>query len=125
MLIEADPGDQECFLEALHSVTRTTGCYAVANEEEAIMTIQEEKVAPEYIFTEMNVPGSNGLDLLKKLRAFRELAHVPVVIYASNPSEEIVVKAKSLGAVAVHVKTTVDTLKGILKSYFPEVNTAH
>jgi CheY-like chemotaxis protein len=119
LLIESDPRDQECFLEALHSVTSDTGCYAVSNGEEAIMTIQEEKFVPEYIFTEMNVAGSNGIDLLKKLRAFSELAHVPVVIYTSNPSDEIVVNAKSLGAVAIHVKTTVDTLKGILRSYFP------
>ena len=54
LLVEDDPEDQEFFIDALHSISSTTGCYAVLNGEEALLTLAQEQFTPDYIFTDIN-----------------------------------------------------------------------
>ena len=120
LLIDTDPEDQEIFIDALHSVTTNTGCYAVCSGDDALFTILQENVIPEYIFTEINLPGMQSTEFIRKVREIRELKNVPVVVYTSQPHEAVADLVKSLGAVTVHSKTNPDGLKTILRKYFQQ-----
>ncbi|MEX2233331.1 MAG: response regulator [Cyclobacteriaceae bacterium] len=118
LLIEDDPEDQEFFLDALHSVSANTGCYAVSNGEEALFMLQHERLSPDFIFTDVNMPRMGGLEFLKKIKRIESLQNIPVIVYSSNYSEDEAQKVKQLGALAVYCKTRISALKDILKKYF-------
>ena len=118
LLVEDDPEDQEFFLDALHSVSANTGCYAVSNGEEALFMLQQERVNPDFIFTDVNMPRMGGLEFLKKIKAIEGLQNIPVIVYSSSCSEDEAQKVKQLGASAVYCKTRIGALKDILKLYF-------
>jgi len=118
LLLEDDPEDQEFFLKTLHAVSSKTGCYAVSNGEEALSALQEEGITPDYIFTDIQMPRMNGFEFLKRLRSIREYQDIPVVVYSSTYSEDLVAKLKMLGATAFYSKTRYHVLPEILRKYF-------
>ena len=120
LLVEDDPEDQEFFIDALHSVSSTTGCYAVTNGEEALFTLAQERFNPDYIFTDINMPRMDGLEFLEKLKGIEKFRNIPVIIYSSKYSEVQLQKVKTLGASAIFSKTRMGALKEILKKYFQE-----
>lgn len=120
LLIEDDPEDQEFFLDALHSISSTTGCYAVANGEEALFTLLQDGVLPDYIFTDLHMPRMGGLEFLKIIKSIEKFRNIPVIIYSSDYSDEQIQKVKGLGADAIYSKNRMSALKDILKKYFAE-----
>ena len=119
LLVEDDREDQEFFLDALHTVSSSTGCYAVGNGEEALLTLLQKGCEPDYIFTDLNMPRMDGIEFLRNLRAIERFRSIPVIVYSSDYSEEQIRKAQALGAIAFYSKTGMDVLKEILKKYFP------
>jgi CheY-like chemotaxis protein len=118
LLVEDDPEDQEFFLDALHSVSSSTGCYAVSNGEEALFFLQHERITPDFIFTDVNMPRMGGLEFLKTIKQIETLQDIPVIVYSSSYSEHEADEVKKLGALAVYCKTRIGALKDILKRYF-------
>ena len=120
LLVEDDPDDQDLFIDALHHVSSTTGCYAVSNGEEALYTLLQADFNPDYIFTDLNMPRMDGFEFLRILRSMERLRNIPVIVYSSDYSEEQIQKLKALGVMAYYSKTRIGVLKEILKQYFRE-----
>ena len=120
LLVEDDPEDQEFFIDALHSISSTTGCFAVTNGEEALFTLAQEHFSPDYIFTDIKMPRMDGLEFLKIVKGIEKFQNIPVIIYSSQYSEVQMQKVKTLGATAIYSKTTMGVIKDILKKYFQE-----
>lgn len=120
LLVEDDPEDQDIFIDALHSISSTAGCYAVANGEEALLTLTQEQFTPDYIFTDLDMPRMGGLEFLKRLKKLEKFQNIPVIIYSGGWSEVQIQKIKKLGAKAIYAKTRMDILQEILKRYFLE-----
>jgi CheY-like chemotaxis protein len=118
LLVEDDPEDQEFFIDALHHVSSTTGCYAVSNGEEALYTLLQVDFNPDYIFTDLNMPKMDGFEFLRILRNMERFRNIPVIVYSSDYSEELIQKVKALGVMAYYSKTRIGALKDILKKYF-------
>jgi CheY-like chemotaxis protein len=123
LLVEDDPEDQELFIDALHSISPTMGCYAVSNGEEALFTLMQEDFKPDYIFTDLNMPRMNGLEFLKLLRQIEKFQSIPVIVFSSHYSEDFIEVVKQLGVTGFYSKTTIGILAEILKKYFPEPTT--
>lgn len=124
LLVEDDPEDQEIFVDALQHISPSTGCYAVANGEEALFTLMQEDFLPDYIFTDLNMPRMDGFEFLKTLRGIEKFKDIPVVIYTSYYSEEEIQKAKAFGVTAIYSKSRVSVLKNILRRHFCEVDSS-
>lgn len=118
LLVEDDPEDQEFFVQALNAVSSNTGCYAVANGEEALLTLREKGIMPDYIFTDIDMPKMNGYEFLQTLKSTHEYRHIPVVVYSSTCSEDHIQKLKRLGAIAIYSKIRFNILPQILDEYF-------
>jgi CheY-like chemotaxis protein len=118
--VEDDPEDQELFINALHSISPTVGCYAVGNGEEALFTLLEEAFKPDYIFTDLNMPRMNGFEFLKALRGIEKFRSIPVIVFSSDYSEDQIQKAKKLGATAFYSKTRFGMIAEVLRKYFAE-----
>lgn len=69
------------------------------------MAIQQlNQVIPDVIFMDLNMPGVNGLEVLRFLRRDPVTAKVPVVIVSANDTEDIKKSAYEAGANSYLVK---------------------
>lgn len=56
--------------------------------------------AVQMVFSDVNMPNMDGLELLRQIKATQSLRHVLVVIVTTDGSESTVLQALSLGAAA-------------------------
>ena len=74
------------------------------------------------VMLDVMMPRMNGLEALKKIRAGRETANVPVVMQTSLTDSETVVEAVQAGANDYIVKPySADIISQRLKKYMPEL----
>ena len=123
LLVEDDPEDQEIFIDAVHSISATIGCYAVSNGEEALSALINEDLMPDYIFTDINMPRLDGLEFMKALRMIEKFRSVPVIVFSSETSDVMIQKVKALGARAIYSKARPSVLADILRKYLVETET--
>lgn len=118
LLLEDDPEDQEVFIDALHSISSTTGCYAVSNGEEALIALNHHGFRPDYIFTDLNMPGMDGFQFVNEIKRIDRWKSIPVIVYSSHFSDREISALRDAGVLALYRKTTQAALAGILKRYF-------
>lgn len=120
LLLEDDPEDQEMFMYALHSISSEAGCYAVTNGIEAIDVLEKGDLAPNYIFSDINMPMMDGIEFLRRIKKIKKFENIPVVFYTGDYSETTIEKVKALGATAIFSKTRIDILEQILRKLLIE-----
>jgi two-component system chemotaxis response regulator CheY len=73
----------------------------------------------DFVVTDWNMPGMQGIDLLKNIRADASLAHIPVLLVTAEAKKEQIVMAAQAGVNGYIVKPfTAATLKGKLDKIF-------
>jgi len=73
-------------------------------ESSAVMFSALEKITPDLILLDVNMPGSNGYETIKNLKTDERYAHIPVIFFTSSNDRKSVVKGISLGAVDYLIK---------------------
>ena len=77
-----------------------------------------EKVTPDLILLDIEMPEMNGFDALERLKANPEWRTIPVIFLTGTINESIKEKSSKLGAAAVISKPfTQDTLLNPVKSH--------
>ena len=80
-----------------------------------------EKVKPDLILLDINMPGVDGYETLKKIKAGEAYAEIPVIFLSGRDDEDSIIKGLSLGAVD-HVPkpyTPKDLLDRIAANLYP------
>jgi len=73
----------------------------------------------EFVVTDWNMPGMQGIDLLKAIRADESLAHIPVLMVTAEAKKEQIIMAAQAGVNGYIVKPfTAATLKTKLDKIF-------
>ena len=73
----------------------------------------------EFVVTDWNMPGMQGIDLLKNIRADEELKHLPVLMITAEAKREQIIEAAQAGVNGYIVKPfTAGTLKTKLDKIF-------
>jgi len=73
----------------------------------------------DFVVTDWNMPGMQGIDLLKAIRADAKLAHIPVLLITAEAKKEQIVMAAQAGFNGYIVKPfTAATLKTKLDKIF-------
>jgi len=73
----------------------------------------------DFVVTDWNMPGMQGIDLLKAIRADSSLAHIPVLLITAEAKKEQIVMAAQAGVNGYIVKPfTAATLKTKLDKIF-------
>jgi len=75
--------------------------YEAQNGEEAITIIKNNDIVPDLVITDLNMPGMNGISLLKRLKSSPKYTNIPVVIITSAGSPNLKEELLSIGALAV------------------------
>ena len=73
----------------------------------------------DFVVTDWNMPGMQGIDLLKAIRADASLAHIPVLLITAEAKKEQIIMAAQAGVNGYIVKPfTAATLKTKLDKIF-------
>jgi two-component system chemotaxis response regulator CheY len=77
----------------------------------------------DFLVTDWNMPGMQGIDLLKEVRADAELANLPVLMVTAEQKREQIVEAAQAGVNGYIVKPfTAQTLKEKLDKIFERID---
>ena len=98
LMIDDDGDDCYLFSEALNRLS--AGHRFTCGVESSKMYDYIEQVKPHLIFMDINMPGKNGIQCLKELKAHPQYGNIPVIIYSVSNSDRD--KEECLAAGAHH-----------------------
>ena len=88
LLVEDDDVDAMSVKRALKDLNVTNRLFHAENAESALTFLKNtENERPTIILLDINMPGMNGLELLKILKQDPDLRHIPVIILTTSRSE--------------------------------------
>ena len=119
LLIDDDEDEQWIFTEALKEISNSITClYAITAKEGLELSKQS---LPDYIFIDINMPFSNGLQCLELIKSDDRLKEIPVIIYSTGINNTVIYAAMNKGAFAcIKKENTIDDLAKKLKILFAE-----
>ena len=80
---------------AIHEVSSSFQLMTSNNGVDALEKLSNEKIVPDVIFLDLNMPRLDGWECLQRLKAIDHLQTTPVVIYStSEPSREVLTNKK-------------------------------
>lgn len=98
LLVEDNPGDIELTREAFESASLNSKLNITHDGDEALDYLfkrggYEDAPMPDIILLDLNLPCTDGHDVLKELKSSGELKHIPTVIFSSSQAENDINKA--------------------------------
>jgi CheY-like chemotaxis protein len=113
LLIEDDADDQYFFKDALGEIENAALIGVANNGLEALDMLRDPFSLPDVIFSDIHMPGMDGLQCLIELRKNARTKDIPVVMLSSDTSKAQM--ACYLGATAFIKKATLTGLRQQLK----------
>ena len=107
LLAEDDVDDQAFLSECIGSRTEWKLLPIVENGEEVLDfldSLDHKQDLPDIIILDQNMPKINGLQTLHMIKANNAYAHIPVIIYTTNPDDNLRQRCKDGGAALVFPK---------------------
>lgn len=106
LVVEDSPEDYEVLLRAINKTEIPVTLARCADGESAIYTLENfentphacNTKLPELILLDLNLPGTDGFDVLEKIQANEKLKIVPVVILSTSSNPTDIQKCYELGA---------------------------
>ncbi|MCU0857103.1 MAG: response regulator [Pontiellaceae bacterium] len=98
--------DDDPFVTTLYRTRLSSEGYRVEianNGSEALEKLNS--ILPDLIVLDLNMPGLNGVDVLKQFRSRSETADTPVIIFSNGYVQSLIDEARALGAVRVLTKS--------------------
>ena len=91
-----------------------------SNAEEAVKAVREK--SPDIAVLDFNMPGRDGLDLAAELR--KSNPHMPVAVISANHQQEILDRARAVGAAFLAKPLTEEALAQFLNAALQELKKA-
>ncbi|MDY6834649.1 MAG: response regulator [Chloroflexota bacterium] len=113
LLVEDDPGDQKLVKISLKSQMIANDLHIVGDGEQALEYLDYCKTPvngvelPHLILLDLNMPGMNGKEFLKRIKEDSALRGIPVVILTTSDSEKDILESYNLQA-SGYVRKPVD-----------------
>jgi CheY-like chemotaxis protein len=104
VLVDDDIDDQMIFTQTLN-LNRQIQVFSSGSAALAYLQNLSREQHPQLIVLDYQMPGLNGLDVLKKLKENNTLYHIPVILYSSEINEWLEAQLKAYGAIKCFKKT--------------------
>jgi CheY-like chemotaxis protein len=103
LLVEDNPGDIRLTQEAARETKVFSNMHVVTNGLDAMAFLHREGrfgdvPRPDLILLDLNMPGMDGREVLRRVKSDATLRRIPVVIVTSSQAEEDVLRAYDLQA---------------------------
>lgn len=93
-----DYDDLEFFKEIVSDINQDFDVVTQSDGFELLDALNNPPPNPYVVFLDINMPGINGLDILKSLRSTTEHQALPIVMLSTSNDETIIEKTRLLGA---------------------------
>jgi CheY-like chemotaxis protein len=113
LLIDDDEDDFDLFSNALHEIAPEFKAMLVTKGDNIIEYFEslDEQDIPCLVITDLNLPPSNGFEVIAMLKQDQRFSHLPVVVYSNSANPRDIVKAKEAGATAyVHKAASIEQI---------------
>lgn len=111
-----DPEDLEFFREVVDIIDDRVIVHTQSNGHELMQALDNPPPNPHIIFLDINMPGMNGFEILKRVRNTESHKNLPVVIFSTSGDESAIKKSRELGASFYVQKSSVfDQLKNSIE----------
>lgn len=87
-LVDDDLDDVLLFRQAIKDINKSIDCVELGSGPDLLNYLSITSHLPRIIFLDYNMPGMNGLECLKAMRANPRFQTIPVVIYTTYLSEQ-------------------------------------
>ncbi|MFD2603579.1 response regulator [Flavobacterium suzhouense] len=91
-----DEDDLEFFTEIIDSININYTVVTQKNGQQLLDALDNPPPTPYMIFLDINMPGLNGLETLKKIRESNN--EIPVIMLSTSDDSEIIQQSRELGA---------------------------
>ena len=131
LIADDNPDDREVTRDALQECRLANDVHFVRNGAELLEYLRREgpyanlieQPLPGLILLDLNMPGKDGREALKEIKADRDLRRIPVVVLTSSKADEANLRNCDLGvnsfvAKPVTFDSLVETLKTLGKYWF-------
>ncbi len=103
LLVEDNPGDVRLTQEAARETKVHNNMHIVSNGTDAMAFLHREGrfgsvPRPDLILLDLNMPGLDGREVLRRVKSDEQLRRIPVVIITSSQAEEDILRAYDLQA---------------------------
>jgi len=103
LLIEDNPGDVRLTEEVLRQSGAGCNLTAIRDPEHALNLLRgdnprSERVKPEIIFLDLNLPKLSGIEIIQNIRGTEGVEHTPIVVLSSTENPEQIRDAYKAGA---------------------------
>lgn len=102
--IDDDEDDQEFFQIALKHIYPDFSYNGFIYAENALNELQMAGTLPDFVFLDLNMPGMNGEQFLKRLRLECKFSTIPVIIFTTSSQKSTMDRMIELGASQFHTK---------------------
>lgn len=121
LLVEDNPHDIELTLEAFKRARFLNSIHLAKDGLEALdyffekgnATVEPDKTKNLIVLLDLQLPKINGLEVLRRLKADKTTAHIPVVVLTASDNEQDIALCQKLGATAYIPKPV--NLQGLSK----------
>jgi len=93
-----DYDDLEFFKEIVSDINDTYEVVTQSDGFELLHALDNPPPNPYVVFLDINMPGINGLEILKRVRSTTEHQTLPIVMFSTSKDETIIEKTRLLGA---------------------------
>lgn len=106
VIVENDEDEQMFMKEGLEKAGGFDIIGMAMNGDDFIAWVKENagKALPDFVLSDLNMPGKNGYDVIDYVRSHPQLQSVPVIILSTSSSDINVRRCLSLGAAAYLTK---------------------
>jgi two-component system, chemotaxis family, response regulator Rcp1 len=109
LLVEDNPGDVRLLQEALAVTQIPHQLHAVTNGDDALEFVYqrgefEDAARPDLILLDLNLPHTNGHEVLNELKSDAQYGRVPIIVLSSSDGKEDIRRAYAAGANAYLTK---------------------
>lgn len=109
LLVEDNEGDIELTREAFEEAKFRNNLHIAVDGDEALDFLfrrngNEEAITPDIILLDLNLPGTDGKEVLEAIKAEPELKRVPVIVLTSSQADKDIMESYDLHANCYIVK---------------------
>ena len=110
LLAEDDQDDVYLFKAALEGLDEQIDVTVAQDGEEVINILKNDKIEPDLVFLDINMPRKNGFECMAEIRNLSNEARIPVILLSTHQNDDQIKRAKALGA-AGYIKKATSFLK--------------
>jgi len=118
LLIDDDEDDRDVFSSAIALLRAQPNCMVLGNAETALVQLEQDTIAPDVIFLDLNMPRMDGREFYMQVKARHKLKNIPIVLFSTSSYLESVRSAELNGAPFIAKPENFSELTLLLENYF-------